>query len=154
MASTAYGGMLGPEWTVRGFREQLDVPDDVAAEMEFLLPAANQEVDASLIKRAPKLRFIQIPGHGFDHVSVEDATAAGVPVATIASAGAESHTVAEMAFLLAGAAGRQVLRGDRFVRGRWQWPSCPWPTPGGARDGYGTSSATCRPATSASVWWR
>ncbi|MCI0346846.1 MAG: phosphoglycerate dehydrogenase, partial [Chloroflexi bacterium] len=46
--------------------------------------------------------------------------AAGVPVATVASSGAEAHTVAEMAILLAGAASRRILPGDRAVRdGRW-----------------------------------
>src|SRR5439155_21354631 len=39
---------------------------------------------------------------------------------TVASSGAESHTVAELALLLAGVASRRVLAGDRVVReGRW-----------------------------------
>jgi len=38
----------------------------------------------------------------------------------VASSGAESHTVAEMALLLAGVASRRVVAGDRLVReGRW-----------------------------------
>ena len=40
--------------------------------------------------------------------------------AAVASSGAESHTVAEMALLLAGVASRRVIAGDRFVRsGGW-----------------------------------
>lgn len=120
LAMAAYGGMLGSGWTVHGYRDQEEVPDEVAAEAEFLLAAAGPAVDARLIKRAPKLRLIQIPGHGFDHVNLEDAAAAGVPVATVASSGAEAHTVAEMAILLAGAASRRILEGDRFLReGSW-----------------------------------
>jgi phosphoglycerate dehydrogenase-like enzyme len=43
-----------------------------------------------------------------------------VPVSTVASSGAESGTVAEMALLLAGAASRRVIAGDRMVReGGW-----------------------------------
>lgn len=116
----AYGGMLGSEWEVHAYRDQEDVPDDVASRAEYVLAAAGPVVDARLIKRAPHLRLIQIPGHGFDHVSLEDAAAAGVPVATVASSGAEAHTVAEMAILLAGAAGRRIVEGDAFVR-RGEW---------------------------------
>src|SRR5687768_8190928 len=100
MAAPAYQGMLGGDWEVRAYREAADVPDDVAAEAEYLMPAASQRVDAALLSRMPKLRMIQVPGHGYDHVSIEDAAAAGVPVCSVASSGAEAHTVAEMAILL------------------------------------------------------
>jgi len=117
IAEIAYAAILGDGWTVRGFEEQSDVPDDVAGEAEFLLPAASRPVDASLISRMPKLRLIQIPGHGYDHVDLEAARASGAPVATVESSGAEAHTVAEMALLLAGVAGRRIAEADRFVRG-------------------------------------
>lgn len=120
LASTAYGGMLGEGWTVQGYSSQDEVPDDVAAQAEFVVSPPPVTVDKALIARAPKLRLIQVPGHGFDHINLADAAAAGVPVATIASTGAEAHTVAEMALLLAGAASRRVLLGDRRVRaGEW-----------------------------------
>jgi phosphoglycerate dehydrogenase-like enzyme len=121
LASVAYGGMLGDGWEVRGFNSIDDVPDDVAAEAEFLVaPPGAGAVDATFFARAPKLRFIQVPGHGFDHVELADAAAAGVPVATVASSGAEAHTVAEMAILLAGVASRRVLQGHRAVLdGKW-----------------------------------
>lgn len=121
LASLAYGGMLGEGWEVRAFNSIDDVPDDVAAEGEFLVaPPGAGEVDVRFFKRAPNLRLVQIPGHGFDHVNLSDAAAAGVPVATVMSSGAEAHTVAEMAILLAGVASRRVLQGDRAVRdGRW-----------------------------------
>jgi phosphoglycerate dehydrogenase-like enzyme len=117
IAAPAYQGMLGDGWEVQAYREQADVPDEVAAEAEYLMPAASQRVDASLLGRMPKLRMVQVPGHGYDHVSLADATAAGVPVCSVASSGAEAHTVAEMAMLLAGVASRQVVRGHDLVRG-------------------------------------
>jgi phosphoglycerate dehydrogenase-like enzyme len=119
LASMAYAGMLGEGWRVEGYNAIDDVADDVAAEAEFLVvPPGAGEVDARFFKRAPALRLIQVPGHGFDHVNVADAEAAGVPVATVASSGAEAHTVAEMAILLAGAASRRLVPADRAVRDR------------------------------------
>src|ERR1051325_5468964 len=105
MAGTFFGYLLGDGWEVQGFGAQEDVPDDVAAETEFIL-AALARVDASLIGRCPKLRLIQVPGHGFEHVDVDAARAAGVSVATVASSGAEAHTVAEGALPMAGGAAR------------------------------------------------
>lgn len=120
MASTAYGAILGEGWEVRGFNGQEEVPDDVAGTCEFVVAPPPMTVDARFFRRAPKLRLVQIPGHGYDHINLADARAAGVPVATIASSGAEAHTVAEMAILLAGAASRRMLIGDRRVRsGEW-----------------------------------
>ena len=120
MASMAYGGMLGEGWEVKAFNDPRDIPDDVAGVAEFLVAPPPAPVDASVIERMPKLRLIQVPGHGFDHIDVAAAAMAGVPVATVASSGAEAHTVAEMAILLAGAASRRLLPGDRAVReGRW-----------------------------------
>ncbi len=120
LAGPGYEGMLGDGWHVHAYRDGADVPDDVAAEAEYLMPAAPQRVDAALLSRMPKLRMVQVPGHGYDHVSVSDANAAGVPVCSVASSGAEAHTVAEMAILLAGAASRRVLAGDRMMReGGW-----------------------------------
>jgi phosphoglycerate dehydrogenase-like enzyme len=121
LASMAYGGMLGEGWEVRAFNSIDEIPDDVAAAGEYLVaPPGAGRVDAAFFKRAPGLRLVQVPGHGFDHVNVADAATAGVPVATVASSGAEAHTVAEMAILLAGVASRRVLQGHRAVLdGRW-----------------------------------
>ncbi len=105
---------------MKAFRDEAEVPDAVAAEADFLLAAAGARVTEAFISRAPRLRLIQVPGHGFDHVDLEAASRAGVPVATVASSGAEAGTVAEMALLLAGVAARRILDGDRMVKeGRW-----------------------------------
>ncbi|MGZ4120633.1 MAG: 2-hydroxyacid dehydrogenase [Actinomycetota bacterium] len=115
MAGTFFGALLGESWKVRGFGSQEAVPDDVAAEAEFII-AALAPVDGSLIKRCPNLRLIQVPGHGFEHVDVEAARAAGVPVATVASSGAEAHTVAEWAIVMAAAASRRLPEGHNALK--------------------------------------
>jgi phosphoglycerate dehydrogenase-like enzyme len=120
LAQLAYSGMLGAGWTVNAYSTADDAPDDVAASVDVVIPAAGVTIDDRFIKRCPELKLIQVPGHGFDHIDMAAASAAGIPVATVASSGAEAHTVAEMAILLAGVAGRRILEGDRFVReGQW-----------------------------------
>lgn len=120
LASAFYGSILGDGWTVEGLRSQDDISDDVAAAMEFIVAPPPMKVDAGLFKRAPKLRLVQVPGHGFDHINLKDARAAGVPVCTVASSGAEAHTVAEMTILLVGVAMRRIIDADRAVReGKW-----------------------------------
>jgi phosphoglycerate dehydrogenase-like enzyme len=120
LAQAAYTGMLGAGWTVNAYSTAEDVPDDVAAATDIVIPAAGVTVDDRFIKRCPELKLIQVPGHGFDHIDMAAAHGAGIPVATVASSGAEAHTVAEMAILLAGVAGRRILEGDRFIReGQW-----------------------------------
>ncbi|HEX9776299.1 MAG TPA: NAD(P)-dependent oxidoreductase [Actinomycetota bacterium] len=110
LAGPFFSHLLGEGWDVHGYGDQAAVPDDVAAEADVLI-AALAPVDGTLVKRCPKLRLIQVPGHGFDHVDLEAANAAGVPVATIASSGAEAHTVAEWTILIAGAASRKLVPG-------------------------------------------
>ena len=121
LASVAYGGMLGEGWEVKAFNAPSEIPDDLAGEAEFLVvPPGSGTIDAAALSRMPKLRLVQVPGHGYDHIDVAAAASSGVPIATVASSGAEAHTVAEMAILLAGAASRRIIPGDRAVReGRW-----------------------------------
>jgi len=121
LASMAYGGMLGDEWEVAAFGSVDAIDDEAAGAADFLMaPPGTGVVDAAFFERAPKLRLVQVPGHGYDHVDLSAAAAAGVPVATVMSSGAEAHTVAEMAILLAGVASRRILSGHRAVlEGRW-----------------------------------
>ncbi|MFA5890500.1 MAG: 2-hydroxyacid dehydrogenase [Actinomycetota bacterium] len=119
VAGPFFGHLLGEGWDVTGYCDQNDVPDDVAAEADCII-AALSPVDATLIKRCPNLKLIQVPGHGFDHVDVADARAAGVPVATVASSGAEAHTVAEWTILTAGAMSRRLVQGhNAMARGEF-----------------------------------
>ena len=120
LARAAYSGMLGAGWTVSAFPATDDVGDEIAAVADVVIPAAGVSVDDTFIKRCARCKLIQVPGHGFDHIDMSAAHASGVTVATVASSGAEAHTVAEMAILLAGVAGRRILEGDAFVReGSW-----------------------------------
>ena len=90
LASGAYGGMLGADWEVEAFNAPHEIPDDVAAEVEFLVVPPPAAIEAATLARMPKLRLIQVPGHGFDHIDLVAAAAAGVPVATVAIGGAEN----------------------------------------------------------------
>ncbi|MFN2613632.1 MAG: 2-hydroxyacid dehydrogenase [Actinomycetota bacterium] len=115
VAGPFFKHLLGEGWETSAFAEQASVPDDVAARAEFIISALSP-VDATLIKRCPNLKLIQTPSHGFEHISVADAGSAGVPVATIAGSGAEAHTVAEWAVLMAGAASRRLVGGHDMLR--------------------------------------
>jgi len=114
MAGPFFGALLGELWRVDAFGDQSDVPDDLAASADVII-APLAHVDGSLIKRCPSLKLIQVPAHGFENISLEDARAAGVPVANIASSGAEAHTVAEWALLVAGAASRRLVHGHNAL---------------------------------------
>ncbi|MGH2739772.1 MAG: 2-hydroxyacid dehydrogenase, partial [Actinomycetota bacterium] len=117
---TTYEGVLGEGWDVKAFRNQGDVPDDIAAEAQFIVAATPQTVDSQLLSRSSGARLVQVLGHGFDHVNLGHAAVAGIPVANVGSSGAEAHTVAEMTMLLAGMSSRRLIEGDRRVReARW-----------------------------------
>ena len=119
IAEPFFTALLGDGWTVNAYSDQGAVPDDIAAKAEFII-AALAPCDRSLFARCPNLRLIQVPGHGYDHVNVGDASAGGVPVATVASSGAEAHTVAEWALLMAGAASRRLVAGHvALAGGEW-----------------------------------
>lgn len=120
LAGTVFGHMLGEDWSVTGYASAADVPADIADEAEIIIATAGPAVGDDLLERCPKLRLIQVPGHGFDHVDVEAARRRGVPVATVHSSGAEAHTVAEMALLLAGVTSRRIITGHNRIRaGAW-----------------------------------
>lgn len=110
-----FQALLGDGWTVHGFSSHEDVPDDLAAAAEVLI-CALAPVGPALIDRCPKLRLIQVPGHGFDHIDVEHARLRGIPVCTVASSGAEAHTVAEWTIIMAGAASRRLPEGHNALR--------------------------------------
>ncbi len=114
LASLFFGGMLGEDFTVSAFLDPADVPDEMAEAAEIII-AAITPVDADLIKRCAKLRLIQVPGHGFDHVDLASAQAAGIPVCTVQSSGAEAHAVAEWTILAAGALSRRIVAGHNAL---------------------------------------
>jgi phosphoglycerate dehydrogenase-like enzyme len=77
-------------------------------------------VSAAHVAAAPRLRLIQCPSHGFDHVDLDAAAAAGVPVCNVGTSGAEAHNVAEHTLLLVLALAKRLVEGHNGLReGRW-----------------------------------
>ena len=114
VAGPFFGHLLGDGWTVEAAAGQDDVSDASAARADVIITAL-VPVDGALFKRCPRLKLVQTPSHGYEHIDLADARAAGVPVATIASSGAEAHTVAEWAILVAGAASRRLVQGHNAL---------------------------------------
>ena len=79
------------------------------------LITALEPVTARVLAAAPRLRVICATGVGYDHIDVEAATARGVTVCI--SAGSNHQAVAELTLGLMVAVARQVVYGDRLLRG-------------------------------------
>jgi len=81
--------------------------------------AGLDEIDASVIAAADRLKVIARYGVGFDRVDVAAATQRGIVVAN--TPGANSAAVAELTIGLMLALGRRICQGSQAVRGG-QWP--------------------------------
>lgn len=81
--------------------------------------AGLDEIDASVIAAADRLKVIARYGVGFDRVDVAAATKRGIVVTN--TPGANSAAVAELTIGLMLALGRQICQSDQAVR-RGQWP--------------------------------
>jgi len=88
------------------------------AELDGLLTYGHEPVTAEIMDSAPKLKVIANVGVGYDHIDVTAATERGISVGH--TPGVLSETTADLAFALLLAAARNVVRGDRFIRGG-QW---------------------------------
>jgi D-3-phosphoglycerate dehydrogenase len=96
--------------------KQRDIPDALLADCEVLMVVA--PVTAEMIARAPRLRFIQKWGTGYDKIDLDAAARRGVPVAI--TAGANADTIGEHAVTLMLTVLRRVIVADRALReGRW-----------------------------------
>jgi phosphoglycerate dehydrogenase-like enzyme len=114
------GATLGDAWTVTGAGS---VDDDLPAlEDADAILVALVDVDIAAIDKAPKLRLIQTPSLGFDHVDIDAAAVRGIAVANVGTSGAEAATVAEHAMLLMLACARRLTEGHEAMR-RGEWPS-------------------------------
>jgi phosphoglycerate dehydrogenase-like enzyme len=108
--------MLGDGWTVDAAADPDDAP---LAEAEIILDALVPLTDGHFAS-ADKLRFVQTPSHGFDHIDLDAAAARGVPVSNVGTSGAEAANVAEHAFLLMLACAKRLVDGHAALReGRW-----------------------------------
>jgi glycerate dehydrogenase len=89
------------------------------------------KIDAEVLKRCPKLKFIAIAATGFDHVDIGAARAAGIGVANVA--GYSTDAVAQLTLaLILGCATSLVKYNKAAHDGTWSsWPiftmNC-WPT--------------------------
>ena len=110
---------LGEGWDVTG----AGAPDDDLAALEEsdAILAALVDVNAAAIDKATKLRLIQTPSHGFDHIDIEAAGARDIPVCNVGTSGAEAGTVAEHAMLLMLACARRVVEAHEGIRAG-DWP--------------------------------
>jgi glyoxylate reductase/D-3-phosphoglycerate dehydrogenase len=111
------------ELTPAGF--ELIVAAPGSAEYTAALPSADyllgnvQGMDDAFYRAAPRLRLVQLFSAGYDHVDLDAARRAGVPVAN--NGGANSRAVAEHTILLMLAVYRRLVpRHDMTAGGRWR----------------------------------
>jgi D-3-phosphoglycerate dehydrogenase len=88
----------------------------VLAETDVLITVG--AVTEAMMAEAPRLRFIQKWGTGYEKIDTAAAARHGIPVAI--TAGANANTIAEHVLMLMLAVSRRVLLVDRALReGRW-----------------------------------
>jgi phosphoglycerate dehydrogenase-like enzyme len=89
-----------------------------AADAEYYLGLARQ-MGGEFFRAAPRLRLVQLISAGYDHVDVEAARKAGVPVAN--NGGANAVAVAEHTLLLMLAVLKRLVRfHNDVVAGKWR----------------------------------
>jgi len=112
-------GALGAGWTVTGAAAPNEDAEALSSCDAMLV--ALVEVGAADIDRARRLRIIQTPSHGFDHIDIEAAAKHGIAVCNIGTSGAEAGVVAEHAFCLMLACARRLIEGHEGIRAG-EWP--------------------------------
>src|SRR6266542_4313653 len=91
---------------------------EAAPHAEFYLGLARQ-MGGEFFRSAPKLRLVQLLSAGYDHVDVEAARKAGVPVSN--NGGANAIAVAEHTIMLMLAVQKRLVRfHNDVVAGRWR----------------------------------
>jgi phosphoglycerate dehydrogenase-like enzyme len=89
-----------------------------AADAEVLL-VIHRRIDTRLLAMAPRVRFIQRSGIGYDNIVVADVRAAGIPAAY--TPGANADTVAEHAIMLMLVLLKRFVQEEKSTRdGQWQ----------------------------------
>ena len=109
-------GIAPPGFVLTFAEDPRALTGNALAECDFIMTVA--AVTDDMMKRAPRLRFIQKWGVGYDKIDVAAAERHGIHVAI--TAGANSATIAEHAVMLMLAVLRRVVLADRAMReGRW-----------------------------------
>lgn len=89
-----------------------------ATHADILLPTITDRIDASILVPSGRLRLVANFGAGVEHVDLEAARAAGIPVTNTPDALTEA--TAEIALMLMLMAARRAGEGERLVRaGAW-----------------------------------
>ena len=86
----------------------------VIKDADFFIGFGEHKIDAEVLKKAPKLKFIQKWGIGVDKYDLDALRSAGIPIAI--TAGVNSVAVAELTLALMLAACRRVTLLDRTTR--------------------------------------
>lgn len=94
-------------------REELADADCVIGDYSLRIP-----ITAEMVEAMPRVRLIQQPSTGYDHIDVEACRRRGIPVANIG--GANTNSVAEHTIALALILLRRILHAhERLLRGEW-----------------------------------
>ena len=96
------------------------------ADKDGALILASDRIDAAIIAACPRLKAVCNIGVGYNNIDVAACTRAGILVTNTPEV--LNDTTADMAFALVLAAGRQVVKGDAWIRqGKWQrWRFMEW----------------------------
>jgi glyoxylate reductase len=96
-----------------------DVLLDRVKEVDGLLSALTERIDAGLMDEAPNLKVISNFAVGVDNIDVASATKRKIPVGN--TPGVLTDATADMAFALLMAAARRVVEGEHYVQaGHWK----------------------------------
>lgn len=105
-------------------RDPAAIPEDDLAACDAFLVWHEMKIDRTLIEKAKKCRVIVRAGVGFNHINLEDAAAAGIPVCNTPDYGTSEVADHTIGFLLSLARGiaefQDKMRHD--IRTPWQYP--------------------------------
>lgn len=117
----------GVRWTIRRERDAEALPADALAQADGLVVWHEMRVDAAFIERLERCRIIVRAGVGFDHIDLDAAGAAGLPVCNTPDYGTSEvadHAIALMLALARGIVGYHDALVDDPVR-NFDWARAP-----------------------------
>ena len=115
-----FADLLGPGFDVVAVRDDVAVDGGRHLEDADAIVTVFAPVTAEHVTAAPRLRMVQCPSHGFDHVDLDATTGRGIAVCNVGTSGAEAHNVAEHTLLLMLALAKRLVEGHNGLRaGGW-----------------------------------
>ncbi|PKU23404.1 C-terminal binding protein [Telmatospirillum siberiense] len=118
--------VAGPdvEFRLHRTRDPAAIPLEDLEACDAFLVWHEMKIDRTLIGKAKKCRVIVRAGVGFNHINLEDAAAAGIPVCNTPDYGTSEVADHTIAFLLSLARGIPEFqdRMRRDIRSPWQYP--------------------------------